>query len=68
MLGRCQEGVRSKFSAHDLREHNQVSPKIGPDPDFLNRLLTSMLADTHNDLSLSFSSEGLLESNVRLRI
>ena len=28
---------RSKFSAKDLRSGDQVSPKIGPDPDFFQQ-------------------------------
>lgn len=34
-----KEGVRSKFSVSDLREDKAVSPNIGPDPEFFNRLL-----------------------------
>ena len=35
-----KEGVRSKFSANDSREKHAAPPKIGPDPDFFNGLLT----------------------------
>ena len=39
LLKKWKEGVRSKFSDYDFREKTIVSPKIGPDPDFFNRLL-----------------------------
>ncbi len=32
---RCPEGGRSKLSANDSHEKRAVSPKIGPDPNFL---------------------------------
>ena len=34
-------GVRSEFSVDDLRGSDIVSPKIGPAPDFFNRLLNA---------------------------
>ena len=52
MIAMCEEstvgreGVRSKFSVNVSREKNVVSPKIGPDPDFFNRLLARPMAAT----------------------
>ena len=40
LLKKWKEGGRSKFSDYDFREKTIVSPKIGPDPDFFNRLLS----------------------------
>ena len=38
-LKKWKEGVRSKFSANGLRGIDDVTPKIGPDPDFFNGLV-----------------------------
>ena len=40
LLKKWKEGVRSKFSVRVFRGRTVDSPKIGPDPDFFNGLLS----------------------------
>ena len=66
VLEKWTEGVRSRFSANDLRRITALSPKIGPDPGFLNRLLAVAQSPTKIPKMAAFQEKIFLISSPHL--